>query len=140
MSTRRESAYGPFCWLLWSTFVLWIFSFKNSVLAHFVLGYVPFPSFLQPYIHKISFLIMPSVVLPDARVLPGTFERCPANRSCAGPHCSSSDSGFGIKQVQTLLLIKVGSEEICLGAVQRAVITLNKCLWVVTQGKMFLFL
>lgn len=42
--------------------------------------------------------------------------------------------------MQTVLLIKMGSKTICLAALQRAIIKLNKCLWVATYEKIFLCL
>lgn len=41
---------------------------------------------------------------------------------------------------QTVLLIKTDSRDICLAALQRAAMKLNKCLWVVTDEKIFLYL
>lgn len=52
---------------------------------------------------------------------------------------SHFEMGLEIKQqMQTVLLIKIGSKNICLAALQRAVIKLNKCLRVVTYEKIFI--
>lgn len=45
------------------------------------------------------------------------------------------EMGLEIKQyMQTMLLTKIGSKDICLAALQRTAIKLNKCLWVVTRA------
>lgn len=105
---------------------LWIFLLKNSVLR--------FCSRISP----LSFLSAAMCgVLPNTYVHHKhpfkTVQRWEKLRRSSP--CLPFDLCLGIKQVQTIELIRAGSKEICLGAVQRAVMKLNKCLQVVTRGK-----
>lgn len=102
---------------------LWIFLLTNSVfmlLFQNILFVLPF----------CSYVCIPCGVLSNTYVHHNhpfkTVQRWKKLR-WSTPHLPF-DLSLGIKQVQTVVLIRVGSKEICLGAVQRAVMKLNKCL------------